>query len=183
GHNYARLGYMPNQQDTPALLIFSTDSLPQYLVPIDRTATRYPGYVGLNSTWMLNYYEWKQTPDGHEKLELRANAIPLPNRGVMRAESDGTLVYDIYGTGGPMVRALGEFLVSEFHAVRAADDTASDRFKGRIENIEVTVFANESSHSTAMYLERGKSSELVKRISTAFNKVLATGKYDNLFTY
>ncbi|MEO7361759.1 MAG: hypothetical protein ABI120_15620, partial [Gemmatimonadaceae bacterium] len=183
GHSYARLGFAENHPDSPALLIFSTDSQPPYLVSIDRARTRYPGYVGVNSAWMLNYYEWKQSSDGRETLELRANRIPLPNRGVMHAESDGTLVYDIYGTGATMVRALDEFLVSEFHAVRAPGDTLGDRFSGKVENINVTVFANESSQSTAMFLERGISTDLVQRISTAFNKVLATGKHDALFTY
>ncbi len=183
GHNYARLGFAENQGDTPALLIFNTDWQPPYLVPIDRTKMRYPGYVGVNSTWMLNYYEWKQAPDGRETLELRPNATPLPNRGVMHAESDGALVYDISGTDARMVRALGDFLVSEFHAVRAPDDTVPDHFSGHIENVKVTVFANETSKSTALFLERGSNSDLVQRVSTAFNKLLATGKYDALFTY
>ncbi|MEP6833635.1 MAG: hypothetical protein ABJB74_09580 [Gemmatimonas sp.] len=67
--------------------------------------------------------------------------------------------------------------------MRVPDDTLSDHFSGYIENIEVTVFANESSQSTAMFLQRGIRTDLVQRISTAFNKVLATGKYDALFTY
>ncbi len=82
-----------------------------------------------------------------------------------------------------MVRALSEFLVADFGAVRAPDDTLPDHFSGHIGNIKVTVFANATSRSTALFLQRGVSTDLVQRISKAFNKVLATGKHDALFTY
>jgi hypothetical protein len=43
------------------------------------------------------------------------------------------------------------------------------------------VFVNSTDHQVALFLESGSDMSLVRRIAVAFNALLATGKYDELF--
>jgi hypothetical protein len=181
GRSIVRVGEVWTSELVPLLQDFDVETNASHLLVIDRAATRFAGSNAVDDEWLDHYYRWQRGDDGHERLVARTNVTPLPYQGVLHTEDNGDLAYHVQPAGSAMSDRLAEFLVSDFGAERAIKAEYGESYSANVEGIPVTVFVNSTDHQVALFLESGSDMNLVRRIAVAFNALLATGKYDELF--
>jgi hypothetical protein len=181
GHSIVRVGEVWTSELMPMLQDFDVEANTSHLLVIDRAATRFAGSDAVDDEWLDHYYRWQRGDGGHERLVARSNVTPLPFQGVLHTEDSGNLAYHVQPAGSAMCEHLAKFLVSDFGAERAIKAEYGESYSATVEGIPVTVFVNSTDHQVALFLESGSDMSLVRRIAVAFNALLATGKYDELF--
>ena len=185
GRGIVRLGFSPEQPTAPMLLVLDTDGAAPYLVRIDPVATRYAGPYGLDPAWLAHYYAWQRDAserDGRDRLVSRPKVPPLPYRGAVHAESSGALVYHLQPVSAATVDVLADFLQAEFKAQPVGGNEATGSRELGIDGAKVTVFADASHATVALFLDQDADMSLVRRIAERFDAVLASGRHDALFT-
>ena len=183
GRSFVRLGYSESDQRAPALLVFESGSLAPYLVAIDRPATRYTDEYGVDGRWLAHYYQWAADVNGHDHLAARVHMTPLPFRGVMHFESDGTPQYRVVPVTKAMLQVLRQFLQTELQAHRTPDDEQGSLWTIHIGANVVHVSYDESDHYVSVYVEPGYDMTVVPTIAARFDALLARGAHDALFDY
>lgn len=192
GRGIVRLGFAAAGQDAPALLVQDTEGAAPYLVDIDTRATRYGGPDNIGPVWLAHYFAWQRDGDGpgtRERLAPRPAVKPLPWRGSLHADSDGSLSYHLQPAGVPMSAALGEALRGEPGAsvLPPHDGELPGTHKLRIGEATVNVFVDDTNHRVVLYLDptgdEATRSALVNRLAARFDALLATGRHDALFEF
>jgi hypothetical protein len=181
GRSIVRVGEVWEPERMPALQDFDVENNTSHVLVIDQAATRFAGSDAVDIEWLEHYYQWQRGADGHDRLVARTNIKPLPYKGVLHTEDSGALVYHLQPAGTAMCDRLAEFLVSDFGATQAIKAEYGESYSATVEGIQVTMFANPDQHQVALFIESGSDMSLVRRIAQAFNALLATGKYDDLF--
>ena len=154
-----------------------------YELPIDRPRMRYGVLDDLNTEWLAHHFTWKRDATGVERLEARTDFVPVPYRGVFLTGTNGQSTYQFANGGQPVRQVLVEFLKAEFHAT---GDTSSENEYEYVlhiggDPIKVETPGNKDSYVRLSRNDGGPGNDLVVRIGSAFNAVLATGKYDKAF--
>ncbi len=181
GRSIVRIGEAWEPSGTAVLQDFDTETNTSHLLIIDKVATRFASSDAVDLEWFNHYYEWHRAADGNDRLTARANVDPLPYRGVLHTESSGNLTYLLQPSGAALCAKLVEFLRSDFAAENIVKSEYADSYVLHIEGVEVNLFVNTSDHQVTLFLGSGGDNALVRRIATAFDAVLATGKYNELF--
>jgi hypothetical protein len=181
GRSIVRVGEAWEPERMPALQDFDVETNTSHLLRIDRAATRFAGSDAVDIEWLERYFLWQRGDDGHDRLVARSKVKPLPYQGVLYTEDSGDLAYHVQPAGSAICDRLAEFLVSDFRAERAIKAEYGESYSATVEGIPVTVFVNSTDHQVVLFLDSGSDMSLVRRIAEAFNGLLATGKYDELF--
>ncbi|HMM66511.1 MAG TPA: hypothetical protein PKC03_06185, partial [Dokdonella sp.] len=181
GRSIVRVGEAWTPSGTAVLQDFDVDTNSSRLLVIDRAATRFAGSDAVDGKWLEHYYQWVRADDGHDRLVVRAEVDPLPYRGVLHTESSGSIVYQLKPAGAGVRDLLVEFLHSDFGAQRTIRSDSGNHYTTTIDGLEVNVFADTSYHQVVLFLAGESDGTLVRRIAEAFDAVLATGRYDDLF--
>ena len=108
---------------------------------------------------------------------------PLPFRGVMHFESDGTPQYRVVPGTKVMLQVLRQFLQTELQAHRTPDDEQGSLWTIHIGANVVHVSYDESDHYVSVYVEHGYDMTFVPTIAARFDALLARGAHDVLFDY
>ncbi len=181
GRSIVRIGQAWEPSGTAVLQDFDTETNTSHLLIIDKVATRFASSDAVDLEWFNHYYEWHRAADGNDRLTARANVDPLPYRGVLHTESSGNLTYLLQPSGAALCAKLVEFLRSDFAAENIVKSEYADSYVLHIEGVEVNLFVNTSDRQVTLFLGSGGDNALVRRIATAFDAVLATGKCNELF--
>jgi hypothetical protein len=91
----------------PALLDYDTASQAAHVLPIDSISTGTTSDESVDMGWLQQHYQWQRGPDGHDRLRLRSGVKPLPQRGVLRAQSIFQFRYGPERAGVQLTSAIG----------------------------------------------------------------------------
>jgi hypothetical protein len=178
--------YATTDDSARAPLLVVTDFIANrtYTLPIDPARMRYATLESLDPTWVNHHFVWQRGRDGSDRLVVRGGFVPIPYRGEVSVEKDGYRTYRIEkGTEG-LRRAVIEFLVNEFNAVRQPADSGAYDVPVKIDGRVVNVAFSSSPNYVSVSFDRRDAGNpaLITEIAKRFDAALATGRYDSLFT-
>ena len=181
--SFARFGYRNGSSDS--LIVCVTDFVADrsYSLAVDPKRMRYPTLEALDPAWLLHHFTWQRGADGVDRLVERPHFVPLPWRGELSSDSVGPPSYRIEKAGDSLRRALVGWMVSAYRAEPEPADSGAYERKVRIGGETVTVAASGDFGYVMVSRPPGViDSGLVADIARRFNRELATGRYDSLFT-
>lgn len=150
-------------------------------VEIERTRMRYADIDQVDPVWLQHYFAWRRGPDGQDHLEPRADAVPLPYRGVLTRDASGYREYRLSPAREGLRPAFEAFLVEEFGAAPTSADPAAFAHELRIGDAIVHVSWRAEDGHVGVWMDRGTDTDLVETLAARFDEALATGRYDAMF--
>jgi len=156
-------------------------------LPIERTRMRFDEPDDATPAWLAHYFEWKTTPDGRERLEMRTGVAPLPWQGKLVELGGGAVEYRLRPVGKDMAAVLEDFLRSSVHAARSPDADAMGHSSWLVDDVPVAVWFDEEHRTVSLWVESRPGFSLsdgapaVRKIASAFDAVLAGGAYEDRF--
>ncbi|MEO8385698.1 MAG: hypothetical protein ABI583_10680 [Betaproteobacteria bacterium] len=157
------------------LVDLKTDSA--YLVPFDVNQTRLTTLADITPDWISHYFQW-----GGEKLSLKKGQKPLPWIGSLNAASPGNFNYNLQPITPEMQPALMKFLVNNFGAKVDASTQMPHVIGLTIQQQSFKLSYYDSSKTLVLEPEFGSPRALTLQIAQQFNRELAQGKHQTLFT-
>jgi hypothetical protein len=142
-----------------------------------------------HSAWVDHYFEWVRDSAGRERLQPRKGAKAMPWRG--RFVDFGDFIeYRVQPVRPEMNDALKRFVVERLGA-KVVSDPASPKVNG-LDTFEVpgcghVIAISYHDEHTGVYVPMAKSppwrpcQDTVRRVGTAFDSELASGRLDGLF--
>ncbi len=181
--SFVRFGYRNGSSDS--LIVCVTDFVADrsYSLPVDPRRMRYPTLEALDPAWLLRHFTWQRGADGVARLVQRPHFVPLAWRGELSGDSIGPPSYRIEKAGDSLRSALVAWMVGAYRAEPEPVDSGAYERKVRIGGETVTVAASSDFGYVLVSRPPGViDSGLVADIARRFNRELATGRYDSLFT-
>lgn len=181
GRSFARLGFDGDSPETRVLHVIDTVADRAYAVPIDVARTRLASLEAVDPAWVAHYFSWEPGPDGADRLVARADATPLPYRGLLTTDRDGYREYKLFLAGQAVADALVEFLKAEFTVESVTKPEYVAGYEVSVSGRVVHVMVQEDAGVISVWMERGTDTSLVAEIARRFDEALATGRYDAAF--
>ncbi|GEM_PF-5044318 len=157
------------------LVDLKTDSA--YLVPFEVNQTRLTTLGDITPAWMNHYFQW-----GGEKLSLKKNQKPLPWVGSLNAARSGNFNYNLQPITPEMQSVLMKFLVENFAAVLDGSKQMSHVTGLTIQGKSFKLNYYNRSKTLVLVPEFGSPNALALQIAEQFNRELALGNHQALFT-
>lgn len=185
-HSFVRLASGASPENAPLLLVHDFTAGASYALPIERRTMRYVDLEEIDAAWVAHHFAWKAAEDGHERLEPRAGAEPLPFHGRLSVDgSDGTRSYHLAPVKAEMRDTLAAFIAREMGAERAPSQYP-DTETLKIGESEIHVmwhgadYPGEDSY-VGVFMNITADTAPVAEIARRFDAALRTGRYDALF--
>lgn len=179
--SFARLGFDRDSPETRVLHVIDTVADRAYAVPIDVARTRLASLEAVDPAWVAHYFSWEPGPDGADQLVARADAAPLPHRGLLATDRDGYREYKLFLAGQAVADALVEFLQGGFTVESVTKPEYVAGYEVTVSGRVVHVMVQEEAGVVSVWMERGTDTALVAEIARRFDEALATGRYDDAF--
>jgi hypothetical protein len=179
-HSFVRLASDNSQASLPVLVVFDFVADTSYVLPIDRSRMRYNEWEDIDALWIVHYFEWQQSEGAHDRLAPRADAVPMPYRGRLALERDGSYgEYTLMPVKPELRDKLVGFLEHEFRAKLIPADRSEITETLRVDGRNVYIL-RQGDH-LSVFMDRGTDSHLVAEIARRFDARLKTGEFDGLF--
>jgi hypothetical protein len=175
--------YTSGSDDAPAIGVTDTVGGRHALLPIDRPRMRYANLDQIDPAWLMHHFAWVRGSDGIDRLEVRADFVPLPYRGEFSNENDYAN-YQWEPAGQPLRAALEEWLVAALKA-EPRPGNQPDAFSHTfvVDGVEINVMASDGSDYVSIAFPTGVEGDpaIIASIGRRFDEELKSGKYDELF--
>ncbi len=174
-----------------ALVVFELATGSAYALPFDSNALHFESVWDATPEWIGHYFEWTHDPQGAERIMLRRPVRALPWQGRL-SYSHGDVEYGLYPVGPGLTEPLRQLIETEFAARRVAptygdpDDPSSTSYDAAGKRIRIGY--DPDRRSLTVFAERidGFTTEgtpqLIEKIGTRFNAILATGAHQREFS-
>ena len=157
------------------LVDLKTDSA--YIVPFDLSQTRLTTLGDITPAWMNHYFQWSG-----DKLSIKKDQKPLPWIGSLNAASPGNFNYNLQPIKPEMRTALMKFLVDHFGASVDGSTQMSHVTGLTIQGQPFKLNYYETGKTLVLEPQFGSPKALTLQIASQFNRELADGKYQSLFS-
>ena len=157
------------------LVDLKTDSA--YLVPFDLNQTRLTTLGDITPAWMNHYFQWSG-----DKLAFKKDQKPLPWIGSLNAAVPGSFNYNLQPITPEMRTTLMKFLVDHFGATVDGSKQMSHVTGLTIQGQPFKLNYYDTSKTLVLEPEYGSPKALTLKIAEQFNRELAEGKHQALFT-
>jgi len=169
--------------DEPVLAVTNWREKQTEVVAIDRARMRYHDVQQLDPAWLLHHFRWDQA-GATWRLVPRTDFVPLPYRGQREIDREGRVSsYYLKPGGTPLRNAMIEALVRELGGTRLPDELDGYHQvvqfpEGRVKGAVVS-----SGGFVSIGMDFGSvDSSLMARVADTLDRILASGRYDSLFT-
>lgn len=207
GYNEGAIGFSPDQQQIlykGNFQTWNTNENPKFelalvtydfkkdngiALPFSKTATRLKNATCIDRTWLETYFEWDKNPQGSYQIRLKKKD-PLPN-WLGHLNDDG-LVYELSPVAFEMQKALADFLLEKWHLpaenILPGDEYSTDQINIRYNDLKFSLWYREEDQELLLmknlYTDEKEEQykQLIGDVMRDFNAVLASGKYQSLFT-
>ena len=148
-----------------------------YLVPFDLNQTRLTTLGDITPGWMNHYFQWIG-----DKLSLKMDQKSLPWIGSLNAAPEGHFNYNLQPVTSEMQKVLTKFLVESFGAVADGSKQMSHVTGLTIQGKPFKLNYYDTGKTLVLEPEYGSPKALTLQIAEQFNRELAQGNHQALFT-
>jgi len=153
-----------------------------YAVPFDRTATRFFSVWDATPAWFATYFDWTVDRDGKDRLNVHTFS-QLPNwqgRWVQNPGLNQPVRYELKpvlpGIVAPFMACIGQQYQLSDLKTRETEEQIITEFT--ITGTPQTLYVNKRDDKLTWQCD---DSVMVRRVGEAFDRELATGKFQHLF--
>ncbi len=171
-------------EDHPVLGVTDWRSDTTSVVPIDRARMRFNDYHEIGPAWVDHHFAWVRGPDGIDRLTARDRFTPLPYRGELTIGKPGEYASYTLRPGGKALRqAMIDVLVADLGAERMPDELDGFNLVVKLEGKLIKAsLVTSGDDFLSIGMDYGSTDpDLLRKVATALDAAIATGKYDALF--
>lgn len=153
-----------------------------YAVPFDRTATRFFSIWDATPAWFATYFDWTVDRDGKDRLNVHPfSQLPYwQGRWVLTPGHEQPWRYELMpvlpGMVTPFMACIGQQYQLSDLTTRETEEQIITEFT--ITGTPQTLYVNKRDGTLSWQCD---DSVMVRRVGEAFDRELATGKFQNLF--